>query len=93
MIILAFIPEGRSEPTVLYDNHHPKGHHKHIDGQEFPCVYSSVARLRSDFLIDATNWKERKEGLYEGSLFGIKSPEDSTMIRGLEAATKRLPSP
>ena len=63
MIILAFIPEGRSEPTVLYDNHHPKGHHKHIDGQEFPCVYSSVARLRSDFLIDATNWKERKEGL------------------------------
>jgi YD repeat-containing protein len=30
---LAYIPAGRATPSVLYDNHHPKGHHKHIEGR------------------------------------------------------------
>ncbi len=26
---LAYIPKDQKKPAVLYDNHHPKGHHKH----------------------------------------------------------------
>lgn len=25
---LAFVKRGESDPSVLYDNHHPKGHHR-----------------------------------------------------------------
>jgi hypothetical protein len=33
---LAFIPAGMREPAVLYDNHHPKGHHRHVEGVQEP---------------------------------------------------------
>jgi hypothetical protein len=33
---LAFIPAGARKPAVLYDNHHPKGHHRHVRGVEEP---------------------------------------------------------
>lgn len=37
---------------VGYDNHHPKGHHRHIDGQELPYHFISIEQLRIDFKAD-----------------------------------------
>jgi hypothetical protein len=31
---LAFIRCGEEKPAILYDNHHPKGHHRHIEERE-----------------------------------------------------------
>jgi hypothetical protein len=55
---LAFIPLGASTPVVLYDNHHPKGHHKHLETLEQPYFYSTVAQLRVDFENDVRIWKD-----------------------------------
>ena len=30
---LALILAGDTRPTILYDNHHPKGHHRHVRRQ------------------------------------------------------------
>jgi Family of unknown function (DUF6516) len=46
---LAFITPDSAEPAVLYDNHHPKGHHRHIRGVEEPYDFVDVDRLLSDF--------------------------------------------
>jgi hypothetical protein len=40
-------------PTILYDNHHPKGHHKHISGREAPYAFVTARQLVADFLADA----------------------------------------
>ncbi len=34
---------------VLYDNHHPKGHHKHIKNRESPYLYLGIEDLIKDF--------------------------------------------
>lgn len=47
---LAFIPRGSRAPGVLYDNHHPKGHHKHVAGEESPYRYLGLPRLLEDFI-------------------------------------------
>ena len=49
---LANIPVGRKTPAVLYDNHHPKGHHKHLEGRETGYEFSGVVDLIRDFLQD-----------------------------------------
>lgn len=36
-------------PAVLYDNHHPKGHHKHLEGTEFPYEFDGLEKLIEDF--------------------------------------------
>ena len=46
---LAFIPKDARKPSVLYDNHHPKGHHKHINEDEMPYDFSNIERLMADF--------------------------------------------
>lgn len=46
---LAFILKGAKTPSVLYDNHHPKGHHKHIGPNEVSYDFSSIERLLADF--------------------------------------------
>jgi hypothetical protein len=33
---LAFVRRGEAKPVVLYDNHSPKGDHRHIKGIEEP---------------------------------------------------------
>lgn len=38
--------------VVGYDNHHPKGHHRHVEGREEPYAFESVERLVSNFLAD-----------------------------------------
>ncbi len=37
----------------MYDNHHPKGHHRHIAGREEPYLFGSVQGLVADFLAEA----------------------------------------
>ena len=46
---LAYIPAGQRTPAVLYDNHHPKGHHKHIGGRQSVYRFISVEYLLRDF--------------------------------------------
>jgi len=58
---MAFIPRGTEKPAVLYDNHHPKGHHKHISGVEEVYSYSNVHQLMIDFHKDISRWKKAKE--------------------------------
>lgn len=49
---LAFIPAGEDVPAVLYDNHHPKSHHRHIKGREEIYSFVDVDHLVDDFLAD-----------------------------------------
>lgn len=49
---LAYIPPGSGLPAVLYDNHHPKGHHKHIRGVESAYEFSDWKTLIEDFKRD-----------------------------------------
>jgi len=58
---LAFILAGADRPTVLYDNHHPKGHHRHIEGREEQYGFRDVDRLVQDFLKDIRNVVERSK--------------------------------
>jgi hypothetical protein len=37
---------------VGYDNHHPKGHHRHLAGQELPYRFTTLEILRNDFKAD-----------------------------------------
>lgn len=46
---LAYIRKGEESPSVLYDNHHPKGHHKHLKGEQFPYEFAGVEKLIEDF--------------------------------------------
>lgn len=49
---LAYVPKGQKKPTVLYDNHHPKGHHKHLGDRQIPYDFLGVERLLEDFRRD-----------------------------------------
>lgn len=51
---LAFIRSGEQIPILLYDNHHPKGHHRHIGGYEEPYVFTTVRQLIADFTGEAS---------------------------------------
>ncbi|HVA76998.1 MAG TPA: DUF6516 family protein [Candidatus Binataceae bacterium] len=51
---LALILLGQTMPVVLYDNHHPKGHHRHLDGVETAYEFSGIDRLIADFMADVT---------------------------------------
>lgn len=56
---LAYIHQGDKKPVVLYDNHYPKGHHRHIQGQEQVYDFSSVEQLLADFGrdVEGLRWK------------------------------------
>ena len=45
---LVFI-DTETDSRVLMDNHHPKGHHIHLDNQEFSYLYLGVEQLVEDF--------------------------------------------
>ena len=49
---LAYIPAGAATPAVLYANHHPKGHHKHIRGVESAYEFVDWKKLIEDFKKD-----------------------------------------
>ena len=48
----ALIRAGEKAPAVLYDNHHPKGHHRHIEGVEEAYEFVNVEGLIADFMAD-----------------------------------------
>jgi len=59
---LAFLFSGGRRPAVLYDNHHPKGHHRHRAGSQEAYGFSTVDQLLVDFLADVQRAKAaRKE--------------------------------
>ncbi len=45
-------------PAVLYDNHHPKGHHKHLERAEFACEFDGLEKLIEDFEKDVKKANE-----------------------------------
>jgi Family of unknown function (DUF6516) len=49
---LAFVRRGEETPAVLYDNHSPKGHHRHVEGVEEPYSFSGIDQLLADFGTD-----------------------------------------
>lgn len=49
---LALMRAGERVPAVLYDNHHPKGHHRHLRGVEEAYGFVGVERLVADFMAD-----------------------------------------
>ncbi len=49
---LAFVRRGEERPAVLYDNHSPKGHHRHVAGVEAPYSFGDVDQLLVDFTAD-----------------------------------------
>jgi hypothetical protein len=62
---LAFVPSGARTPGVLYDNHHPKGHHRHSGRVEDAYPFTTAARLLRAFLTDvrrAKTARQAKEG-------------------------------
>jgi len=59
---LAFVLAGTTKPAVLYDNHYPKGHHRHRGAAQIAYPFSTVDELLVDFLADVHRAKvERKE--------------------------------
>lgn len=59
---LAFVRRGTAAPAVLYDNHPPKGHHRHIEGVEEVYEFVDVPQLLSDFMADVSRIAEREDG-------------------------------
>ena len=51
---LAFIRSGEEAPAILYDNHHPKGHHRHVGQLEEPYDFVTARQLVADFLAEAS---------------------------------------
>jgi hypothetical protein len=51
---LAFIRSGEQTPALLYDNHHPKGHHRHVGARQEPYVFTTVGQLAADFTSEAS---------------------------------------
>jgi uncharacterized protein DUF6516 len=58
---LAFIRSGEKAPAVLYDNHHPKGHHRHVGDKQAPYLFKTVRQLVADFLSDAGQFVENEK--------------------------------
>jgi len=52
-------PEG--ERVVGYDNHWPKGHHRHVVEQEGPYSYRGIHRLIADSRADVSRVRRRRQ--------------------------------
>ena len=55
---LAFVRRDETKPAVLYDNHSPKGHHRHVAGVEEPYGFVGVDQLVADFMADVQRMGE-----------------------------------
>jgi len=51
-------PDG--ERVVGYDNHWPKGHHRHVLGEGSPYAYKDIDALIADFRTDVARVKRRQ---------------------------------
>ena len=47
-----YVNKVREQIYVLYDNHYPKGHHRHIKDSEEPYPYKDIRQLIEDFKRD-----------------------------------------
>jgi hypothetical protein len=56
---LAFVRAGEAAPAVLYDNHHPKGSHRHVEGVEESYAFQDVDALLVDFRADVRRVRRR----------------------------------
>ncbi len=54
---MVYVARKGQRPAVLYDNHYPKGHHKHIGKNEMPYVYQDIDKLTMDFQHDVAEAK------------------------------------
>jgi hypothetical protein len=45
--------------VVGYDNHSPKGHHRHVEGVEKEYVFGGLDKLRDDFRRDLARARRR----------------------------------
>ena len=52
-------PEG--ERVEGYDNHWPKGHHRHVLGEKGPYAYRGIDPLIEDFRADVAAVRRRKQ--------------------------------
>ena len=57
---LAFVRRDEEVPAVLYDNHWPKGHHRHVEGVEEAYPFVDLDRLIVDFMADVERALEKK---------------------------------
>ena len=48
----AFVRSGEKRPAVLYDNHTPKGDHRHLEGVQEPYRFTNIDQLLADFTAD-----------------------------------------
>ena len=55
---LAFVRRGEEKPAALYDNHSPKGHHRHVGGVEEPYGFVDIDHLIQRF--GAGRWRKMK---------------------------------
>ncbi len=53
----AYVPPGEDQPAVLYDVHHGKLHHRHVEGIEHPYRFTTVRQLLEDFRTDVDRIK------------------------------------
>ncbi len=51
---LTFIRAGEETPAILYGNHHPNGHHRHVGEHEEPYDFVSARQLIAEFLSEAS---------------------------------------
>jgi len=51
-------PEG--ERVVGYDNHWPKGHHRHVLAEEGPYTYGGIDELVADFKADVLGVRRKR---------------------------------
>jgi len=45
--------------VMRFDNEPGKGDHKHVDGIEYPYIFSGVGPLQRDFRLEARGWLDR----------------------------------
>jgi hypothetical protein len=57
---LAFVRRDEEVPAVLYDNHAPKGHHRHVEGVEEAYQFVDLDRLIVDFGADVERALEKR---------------------------------
>ena len=56
----AYIPPGEEQPSVLYDVHRGKSHHRHVEGVERSYKFKNVSELVNDFVTDVERIKAQK---------------------------------
>ncbi len=64
---LFFVFFKQGQVIVGYDNHYPKGPHKHIHGIEYPYEFTDIHKLLDDFLKDKQVYEERIKNESEGN--------------------------